>query len=253
MNRDRIRATMRTIVGWHETIGNTVRPARVLDHRLWELHRGPEPHVKISTATRFSASSSLVIGYPVLTMTSGKGHTPEQLVAAERFLADTVLTMGDLFDEQGEDKGILGTKGILSPKGIPGDLIIFRVVSPADLYEDYWGKRAEVKAADDAMRAEMSRRQVVLADTRKHAEHLNMMFSAVGVESDDDKPVVQAQGLGSSRVNLPVDVLLRLMACGGMGLNGCEWCAVCTFLLPFEREGEGVVMLCATCHPCVSV
>lgn len=237
MDKRHIQRSVGKVVAYSERTSGAVYPARVLDSRMWEKH--PDQHVEVSRRSRAYRRAGLRVGYPVLIPQPGVHTTPEKRRELERFLVNTTLTMGDLFDEEGNRKGnFLGE--------IEG--LIFRVAFPHDLHEDYEGKRreqiAERRAHDAAMRAEKIRYEALRIQTVK----LSNVLAGLGVHSPDNLTIVSPGNLDSQRVSLPVEVLAELISIAEPVMRGCAKCGEHDYLLPYEVAGQPVLMLCGTCH-----
>lgn len=244
MDKRHIQRNIGKVVAYTERGSAAVYPAKILDGHLWEKSTFPHQRVEISKRTRSYRSAGLKVGYPVLIPQPGVHMTHERRRELENYLRSTVVTMGHLFDEEGNPKGnFLGE--------IEG--LIFRVAFPQDLYEDYTAKRREQIFAKKAHEAAMCAEQIRYGKLRDKTVVLSNILAGLGVQSTDKFSIVSPGNVEAQRVSLPVGVLEELIRVAEPVMRGCRWCGEHDFLLPHQHASQGAIMLCATCHPRVSL
>lgn len=244
MNRAQIKKNVGKVVAYTDRDGN-ILPAKILDARLWERTKGPEPHVQISSETRAISHASYQVGYPVLMPLRGVHTTPQQRANLEKWLADTVITMDDLFDEQGDQRNPARWAEI--------EGTFFRVVFPASIRENLPGLRREKAARDRQQFAEMKAARLAYESRQKAAADLNNTLVKLGYTSPDSLPIVTPYGASDDRMSVPASVLDELLRAALPYLAGCDGCGAHDHLLPLDDLERGPLMLCATCHPQVSM
>lgn len=238
MDKRAIQRNIGNVVAYSESSSSAVYPAKILDGRMWEKH--PDQHVEVSRRSRSYRKAGLRVGYPVLLARPGVATSPADRRQLEQFLVNTTLTMGDLFDEEGNRKGdFLGEN----------ERLIFRVAFPHDLHEDYEGKRRERIAARRAHDAAMRAERIRHGKLRDQTVILSNILAGLGAESPDEFPIVSPANTESQRVSLPVSLLEELINIAAPLMRGCWKCGEHDHLLPQEHAGYGTIMLCATCHP----
>lgn len=246
MNRKQMKANVGKVVAYVDHITGAVLPARVLDARMWEMRYGPEPCVRLTAEYRANrGNGGIKVGYPMLMPVSGVRRSAAEQKQLEKFLAETTLTMDDLFDENGESTGILDG----DRKGILNERLIFRVVFPKDAREPYEGVVREERAKRAALMAELDEARYAAEVVRKAAVRLSNTLAEYGFKSPDHLPVVAQNVTNAQRVSLDVNVLDELVRVALPYLTGCATCGVHDFLLPVDVLGVGMRMLCAECHP----
>lgn len=240
MERSQIKKNIGKVVAYTDRDGN-ILPAKILDARLWETWKGDSTHVQLSNNTRAANHGSSSIGYPVLMPLRGVHHARRDRAQLEKWLADTVITMEDLFDEQGDQRN--------PARWAEFSRCFFRVVFPASIREDLPGLREAKKARDLAKDAEWdARRRASEARMRRGVEVSNSL-AKLGFKSPDRHPIVTTHSLSDDRMSVPTDVLEELLRIAMPYMRGCAKCGTHDFLLPYGHPTLGQQMLCSECHP----
>jgi hypothetical protein len=238
VNRKQIGRNVGNVVAYIDRGTNQVVPAMVLDSRLWEVFYEPGPRVKLSERTRADLFfTHYKVGYPVLMPPPGNRRSLEQLEVLKRRLADTVLTMEDLFDKEGADKGILN------------EGLIFRVVSPAGIRENYEGVAEQWLAAQALQDRQLQQLRDEQNAARAAAVRLNNTLAGFGFASPDELPIVWYQHVDRQRLTIATGVLEELVMVASQLLKGCDNCGERDYLLPHEQPHVSLRFLCAGCHP----
>jgi hypothetical protein len=236
MHKKRIDENINKIVGYRSPVMDFTVPARVMESRMWEIRYGPKgSHVQASDKRIASHIGGVEIGYPILTVQTSKSSREE----AEQWIRSTEYTMADLYDEQGDDKGLL-------PVGV-----VLRAVPGRSLTENYEHAVRSEKDREAEAKLKLQRSMATFQETAAKAQQLNIEMEAMGIRPTDNKGIVRMHSIDSTRVVVDVDTLASLVAIAREAARTCDWCGCPGPLLPFGSVTLTKAMLCVTCHPSV--
>lgn len=210
-------------------------PVRLLDVQLWRLDSYSKSRVVKVAGDNFSRPSKMAfgtVGYPVLALYGQGAMGKTERAEAEKFLAETELTMADLIDQEGHD-----IPDVL-PKGIR-----LRIVNNRKITGDYATVRAEIDAEDARVAAECRAAEAKYSD------------KAATVKATSDRLVEELDALGVNNMitmvsehSVTVDVRTLEALIEQASALTCIGCGARN-LVKIEKDADGhSVGICFKCR-----